>query len=676
VRPQSSNELREWTSRQDRLLFDRCLAGVYRTTSDGRLLDCNEAFARILGYRSREECLDQAVMSQHDFDANEHERFVHQLHTTGRLTGLERRLKRRDGSPVWVLAAAALLERDPSGVIQGSVIDISERKAIEEALRHARENAEAASRTQSEFLANMGHEIRTPMNGIIGMTELALATDLSNEQREYLQLVRTSADALMGLLNNILDFSKIEARKLRLDCVDFDLGHVVEEMMRALAPRAHQKGLELTYHIAPEVPVALVGDPVRLRQILVNLVNNGIKFTDFGEVVLWVSVASQTSDTVALEFAVNDTGIGIPPDKQASIFDAFSQADGSMTRRYGGTGLGLTVAAQLVNLMGGSIWVESTSGEGSRFQLKIPFQTRLDPHGQPHDVELAGLRDMSVLVVDDNATNRRILHDVLIHWGMQPTTADSGVEALRALAMADEENRPFRLVLLDDHMPGMTGLDVAERIRESSQPPSTSIVILSSAGLEWDATRANGLGIAVSLTKPVRRAVLLKAIQTALGHTSHTSRERTPALSAQPFDKEPEDLFQVIDEVMRPGEPTGASAQDADAAFNGNAVVSRVGGDRALLAKLIDMFRDESPRALREIREAVEHQDGARLERAAHKLRGSLITFGADLAAQAALALETSAREGRLGGLAPHADKLEREIQRLIAAFDQFTRSS
>jgi PAS domain S-box-containing protein len=516
-----------------RSLFDRCLAGVYQTTTTGRLIDCNEAFARMLGYPSREACISEAVMSDHYANPGAREAFVAQLLKNKQLTSFEGQVKRRDGRPMWVLINATLLDeqRDGAPLIEGSIIDITERKQAEEALRHAREAAEAANRAKSEFLANMSHEIRTPMNGVIGMTELALATDLSPEQREYLEMVQVSADSLMGLLNDILDFSKIEARKLSLDTVDFDLGQVIEDIMRSLALRAHQKGLELTYQVAPEVPTAIGGDPARLRQILVNLLSNAIKFTHIGEVVLWVNAEQRDKANATLHFTVADTGIGIPTDKQQSIFDPFSQADASTTRKYGGTGLGLTIASQLTALMGGRIWVDSTPGAGSHFHVVAPFATRTPAAPAPPEPEVGELRGLTALIVDDNATNRRILHDVLVHWGMQPAVAKDGIEAMSLLNAAQEQGTPFPVVLLDHHMPAMTGLEVAQEMRRSSALALTSIVVLSSAGLEWDAIRARELGISASLTKPVRRSVLLRAILSAVGQTINAARERqrTPA---------------------------------------------------------------------------------------------------------------------------------------------------
>jgi signal transduction histidine kinase/CheY-like chemotaxis protein len=368
--------------------------------------------------------------------------------------------------------------------------------------------AEEANKAKSEFLANMSHEIRTPLNGIIGMTELALDTALSFEQREYLTMVKSSADALLAILNDILDFSKIEMRKLELEEIPFSVRDHLADLVKPLALRAEQKDLELVCHILPEVPNIVVGDPGRLRQVLVNLVGNAIKFTERGQVLVQVEVESRDDAAAVLHYFVSDSGMGIAPDKQRTVFEPFRQADGSTTRRFGGTGLGLTISSTLVDLMGGRMWLESAPHEGSTFH----FNARLGITDARPEPAAADLTDLPVLVVDDNPVNRRVLHDLLLRWKMRPTVVESGAEAMRVLVEASAQNRPFALVLLDANMPEMDGFEVARRIRDDAQLAGATIMMLSSSGQYDESNKCRDVGIATHLTKPVDQRELLGAI--------------------------------------------------------------------------------------------------------------------------------------------------------------------
>jgi len=404
----------------------------------------------------------------------------------------------------------ALIQRERLNTELRALTEDLDRKVRERTaeLAAATRVAEEANQAKSEFLANMSHEIRTPLNGIIGMTELALDTALSLEQREYLTMVKGSADSLLSILNDILDFSKIEMRKLELEQIPFSVRDHLADLLKPLALRAEQKELEVVCHVLPDVPNVAVGDPGRLRQVLVNLVGNAIKFTERGQILVQVEIVEKTDEQTVLHYFVSDSGIGIPEDKQKAIFEPFKQADGSTTRRFGGTGLGLTISSTLVELMGGRIWLESAPLEGSTFH----FTARLGVTDARPDPPAVNLTDLPVLIVDDNGVNRRVLHDLLIRWRMRPTVADSGAAAMRALTDASAQGRPFALVLLDANMPEMDGFEVARRIRDEAKLAGATIMMLSSSGQYDESNRCREAGIASYLTKPVDQRELLSAI--------------------------------------------------------------------------------------------------------------------------------------------------------------------
>ncbi len=503
-------------------------------TFDGYFRRVNPAWQRTLGYTSEELLTRPFLDFVHPDDREPTVAVMSALKTGARVTDFENRYRARDGSYKWLLWNAAAFPE--LGTIYADGRDITERKRAEDALKQhglemeaarreqqdnaerlaqlvrelevAKHVAEEATAAKGEFLANMSHEIRTPMNGIIGMTELALRTKLTERQREYLRSVQHSAEALLTLINDILDFSKIEARRLSLEQVTFDLRETVEEAVRILAPRAHQKNLELACHIHPDVPETVVSDPGRLRQVLVNLVGNAIKFTDRGEVVVTVEVQEARGSEASLHFTVSDTGIGVPAEKQWQIFGAFVQADASTTRRYGGSGLGLTISAQLVELMGGRIWLESEAGHGSRFH----FIARVGV--QPAKAEPAlsvALQDLRVLIVDDHPVNRQILQEMISSWRMKPVAVAGAAEALEVLRDTTDS---FQLVLTDAMMPDHDGFELIREIRKDARFSRLKVILLTSAAHED--SPAHRVALDRVLTKPVKHSDLLEAIQSVM----------------------------------------------------------------------------------------------------------------------------------------------------------------
>jgi two-component system sensor histidine kinase/response regulator len=508
-----------------RLLLDSTAEAIFGIDRDGNFSFCNPATLRLLGYESGDALLGKQA----------HE-MMHHSHADGSAYPLaecpivpsrQRGEEIHSDSEVFWRSDGTCFPAEfwaypirKEGEIIGAVItflDITERKGAEAALLEAKEVAEAASRAKSEFLANMSHEIRTPMNGIIGMTELALDTSLTAEQREYLNLVKSSADSLLHVINDILDFSKIEAGKLELEKTEFEIRLLFRDTLKTLAQRADEKSLEMCARVSPRVPKVLIGDPTRLRQLIVNLVGNAIKFTEEGNIIVNTELEASAGDEVRLHISVADTGIGIPLEKQHIIFESFAQADGTTTRRFGGTGLGLTISRQLVELMGGRMWVESDVEKGSTFHFTCNFQPGTATASEEEKIAGQALPGLNVLIVDNNAVNREILAEMLTNWRMNPTQADSGAGALDLLEAAQKESHAFPIVLLDAVMPKVDGFQVLQKIQSNPGLAGAVIMLLTANRHMVDMERCRQLGAKQCLTKPVGQSELLDAILMALG---------------------------------------------------------------------------------------------------------------------------------------------------------------
>lgn len=531
---------REAAEKKYRSIFENAMEGIFQSTLEGRLITVNPEFARMLGYDSPQEVIDGVtdIYSQLYVHPEQRRGLLDRLNAQGKVPNFRILLLKKDGKEIQTeLTARLVREKEGTPRIEGLVKDISEQLAREAAQRE-KQAAMAAARAKSEFLANMSHEIRTPMNAVMGLTHLALRTDLSPKQNDYLQKIMRAARSLLRIIDDILDFSKIEAGKLRMETIAFDIEEIMKNLATVLSIKAEEKGLELIFQLDNQVPRALMGDPFRLEQVLINLVNNAIKFTESGHIILSIQsesgAAANAHGATRLKFFVQDTGLGLTQTQQADLFQSFSQADDSITRKYGGTGLGLTISKRLVEMMGGRIWVESEPGQGSTFSFTAVFERQ--DEDQPRIFHYpADLEGLKVLVVDDNPTSRDIICEMLESFSLRAQPAPSGHEAIADLEQAQAGDDPFQLVIMDWKMPGMDGVEASRLIKNNTALARIpAILMLTAYSRDEIRVKAEDAGVDSFLIKPANPSLLFDAIMSVFDKTAVIQTQR-PAEPNRPI---------------------------------------------------------------------------------------------------------------------------------------------
>ena len=631
-------------------LFETLQEGVYFCDSEGKLLDVNPALVRMLGYSHREELIGNTIGNLYFEMPSDLLPVRQRTHFSNSITR-EITLRRKDGTPVICIDNSNTMGSPGSPMVrhQGTLVDITARKNSELELQKAKEAAEAANVAKSAFLAHISHEIRTPINAVLGMTELTLDTNLNAEQREYLTMVRDSGKSLLALINDILDFSKIEAGKLDLEITKFSLRDGINEVIKIFGVRAKQNGLRLSSSIAPDVRDALLGDPGRLRQILSNLLDNALKFTKQGGIAIRIESESQTAEDVCLHFCVEDSGIGIPREKQQLIFEAFAQADNSTTRKYGGTGLGLSICSRLVTVMGGKIWVESEAGEGSVFHFTARFAlqgqtsrrmySRTASSKSPtQPLDSLRRRKLHILIVEDNPINQLLAERLIAKRNDTMVVVNSGHEALAIL-----ENQEFDLILMDIQMPEMSGIEVTAAIREKEKGTDrhTPIIATTASAMQEDQDRCFEVGMDAYLAKPIDRKALFEAIDLLMGCSPDIKNKN-------------------------------GSDRPAKHVFDAAMVLESLDGDFDLMREIVGISLTQFSKHMQNIQDGISKENPKLLERAAHALKGTAANLHASGAMETAAQLEEMGRAGYLSGSKEALLSLEAEIAKLRRALGEF----